>query len=141
MTLFLIFSSTGILIFVSLIHVYWAFGGRWGTSATLPVKEDGASSVFVPPRLITLIVSFFILLFSIILLAQSGYLSFYRPDALTKWGCILIASIFVLRTIGDFHYVGIFKKIKGTHFSKYDSWMYIPLCLYLAISFVVAVII
>lgn len=141
MTLFLIFSSAGILIFVSLIHVYWAFGGRWGTRATLPVKEDGASTVFVPPTLITLIVSFFILLFSIILLAQSGYLPFYHPDALTKWGCILIASIFILRTIGDFHYIGIFKKIKGTHFSKYDRWMYIPLCLYLAISFVVAVII
>jgi hypothetical protein len=85
--------------------------------------------------------SFFFLLFSIILLAQSGYLSFYHPDALTKWGCVVIASIFILRIIGDFHNLGIFKKIKGTRFSKYDTWMYIPLCLYMGISFVVAVII
>lgn len=141
MALFLTFSSTGILIFVSLIHVYWAFGGRWGIGATLPVKEDGASTVIVPSMLITLLVSFFLLIFSIILWAQSGYLPFYHPGALTKWGCILIASIFILRTIGDFHYIGIFKKIKGTKFSKYDRSMYIPLCLYLAISFVVAVII
>lgn len=141
MTLFLIFSSAVILIFISLLHVYWAFGGRWGTSATFPVKEDGASTEIVPPTLLTLIVAFFILFFSIILLAQSGYLPFYHADALTKWGSVLIASIFTLRAIGDFNYVGIFKRFKGTHFSKYDTWMYIPLCLYLAISFVVAVIV
>ncbi|ALC81205.1 MULTISPECIES: DUF3995 domain-containing protein [Bacillus] len=141
MTLFLIFSSAVILIFISLLHVYWAFGGRWGTSATFPVKEDGASTEIVPPTLLTLIVAFFILFFSIILLAQSGYLPFYHADTLTKWGSVLIASIFTLRAIGDFNYVGIFKRFKGTHFSKYDTWMYIPLFLYLAISFVVAVIV
>jgi hypothetical protein len=59
MTLLLIFSSAGILIFISLIHVHCAFGGRWGTSATFPVREDEASTEIVPPTLITLIAAFF----------------------------------------------------------------------------------
>jgi len=31
--------------------------------------------------------------------------------------------------------VGLFKKIKDTPFSKYDTWFYIPLCLYIGLSF------
>jgi len=42
-------------------------------------------------------------------------------------------SIFLLRAIGDFNYVGFFKKIKDTNFGKMDSKYYSPLCLVIAI--------
>ncbi len=38
-----------------------------------------------------------------------------------------IGVIFILMAIGEFKIVGIFKKIKGTLFSQYDMYLYIPL--------------
>ena len=49
-----------------------------------------------------------------------------------------IVIIFLLRSVGDFNMVGIFKKIKGTKFAKYDSMVYVPLCLFIGFGFVLA---
>jgi len=47
-----------------------------------------------------------------------------------------IGVIFILRAIGEFNVVGIFKKIKGTVFAKYDMYFYIPLCLFVGYAFI-----
>jgi len=44
-----------------------------------------------------------------------------------------IPIIFILRAVGDFNYVGIFKKIKNTEFARADSKIFIPLCLIIGI--------
>ncbi|MBK9936324.1 MAG: DUF3995 domain-containing protein [Cytophagaceae bacterium] len=31
--------------FISSIHFYWAFGGKWGSDAVLPTKDDNNTSV------------------------------------------------------------------------------------------------
>lgn len=41
----------------------------------------------------------------------------------------LIAIIFLLRAMGDFNYVGFFKKVRETDFAINDSKYYSPLCL------------
>jgi len=33
----------------------------------------------------------------------------------------IISSIFIIRAIGDFKYVGFFKKIKNTKFAEFDT--------------------
>jgi hypothetical protein len=71
-------------------------------------------------------------------MAQTEMLTFFQASSMTKWSCIVFAAVFFARTVGDFKYVGLFKKIKGTHFSKYDTWFYSPLCLFLSLSFVIA---
>lgn len=139
MAAFFIILSASILVFISLIHMYWACGGSWGSKVVLPMKKDSGESVFVPRKIGTFVVALAILCFAMILLAQSGYLSFWDSSRYTKWGCIILASIFLLRAIGDMKYVGFFKKVKGTKFSVYDTWLYSPLCLYIAFIFVVAV--
>ncbi|AJH18030.1 Protein of unknown function [Bacillus mycoides] len=39
MKLLLIVVAVGLLWFISFLHIYWAFGGRWGSAAVIPVKE------------------------------------------------------------------------------------------------------
>lgn len=139
MAAFFIILSASILVFISLIHMYWACGGSWGSKVVVPMKKDSGESVFVPRKIGTFAVALAILCFAMILLAQSGYLSFWDSSRYTRWGCIILAGIFLLRAIGEMKYVGFFKKVKGTKFSVYDTWLYSPLCLYIAFIFVVAV--
>jgi len=42
---------------------------------------------------------------------------------------LLIAVAFFFRAVGDFNYVGFFKKVKNTGFAKRDNRYYSPLCL------------
>ncbi|HDX9590354.1 TPA: DUF3995 domain-containing protein [Bacillus pseudomycoides] len=139
MAAFFIILGASILVFISLIHMYWACGGSWGSKVVLPIKKDSGEYAFVPRKIGTFAVALAILCFAMILLAQSGYLGFWNPSRYTKWGCMALAGIFLLRAVGDMKYVGFFKKVKGTKFSVFDTWLYSPLCLYIAFIFVVAV--
>ncbi|WP_020060584.1 DUF3995 domain-containing protein [Bacillus sp. 123MFChir2] len=139
MAAFLIILGTGILVFISLIHMYWACGGSWGSKVVLPMKKDSGEYAFIPRKIGTFAVALAILCFAMILLAQSGYFPFWNPSRYTRWGCIVLAGIFLLRAVGDMKYVGFFKKVKGTKFSVYDTWLYSPVCLYIAFVFVVGV--
>jgi hypothetical protein len=49
------------------------------------------------------------------------------------YGLWIIASIFILRAIGEFKYVGFFKKISQTKFGQNDTKYYSPLCLIIGI--------
>ncbi|MNR06004.1 hypothetical protein D3C85_1220580 [compost metagenome] len=139
MSTMIVYLSATILVFISLIHVYWAFGGRWGSRAALPQKKGGAT-VFRPRMLETLAVALIILGVCVVLLAQSETLSILQANSFTKWSCILCGAVFLIRAIGDFKYLGFFKRIKDTTFSVYDTRFYSPLCLFLALSFVLALI-
>ena len=45
----------------------------------------------------------------------------------------LIAAVFALRAIGDFRYVGFFKRVRGSKFARLDTLAYSPLCTALAL--------
>jgi len=122
-----------IFLFISSIHIYWAFGGNWGSDAVLPTKDDNNTKVLNPSILPTLIVALGLLGFGLLILIISGLIAFVIPQWLSKYGLWIIASIFTLRAIGDFKYVGFFKKIKLTKFGKNDTKYYSPLCLTIGI--------
>jgi hypothetical protein len=126
MILFLIF------LFISAIHFYWAFGGTWGSDSVLPTKENNIK-VLNPSVLSTIIVAFGLLGFGLFILIKSSILEFNLPNWLNQYGLWIIASIFILRAIGDFNYVGFFKKIKQTKFGKNDTKYFSPLCLLIGI--------
>jgi hypothetical protein len=48
----------------------------------------------------------------------------------------VLALVLLLRAVGDFHYVGFFKRIRNTRFAKMDTLIYTPLCLALAVGVV-----
>ncbi|PTT14637.1 DUF3995 domain-containing protein, partial [Flavobacterium sp. HMWF030] len=45
----------------------------------------------------------------------------------------IIIFIFILRAIGDFNYVGFFKKHRNSEFALKDTKYYSPLCLLIGV--------
>lgn len=131
----LVLGSLLVFIFVVLatIHFYWAFGGKWGIDAALPTNKDGIR-VLNPKATESSIVGFVLLFFAIFYLAKIGVLSITLPNWLLHYGGWILPSIFLFRVIGDFKYIGLFKKLKSTKFAKGDTRYFIPLCAFLSIS-------
>lgn len=134
-----IISYVNAFIFLGLafIHFYWAFGGKIFASAAIPTQQTG-EKLFQPGIIATIIVGYGLMSFGFILLATNGFFS-WIPKEVVKWGTYAIAVIFSLRSIGDFRYVGFFKRIRTTDFAQKDTRIYSPLCLYLGVStFIIA---
>lgn len=121
-----------IFLLISATHFYWAFGGTWGSDSVLPTKENNVK-VLNPSILSTVIVALGVFGFGLFILVKSGILAFSLPNWLNKYGLWVIASIFIIRAIGDLNYVGFFKKIKQTKFGKNDTKYFSPLCLLIGI--------
>ncbi|MDG5788814.1 DUF3995 domain-containing protein [Evansella sp. AB-P1] len=137
MFLFLIYSSALLLSFVSLMHFYWVLGGKVGIQTAVPEKASGGAT-FTPSKFATLFVAVGLLVVAFILLVQYNLIPFMEPNTFTKWVCIVFTFVFGIRSIGDFQYLGFFKRIKHSTFAKYDTFIYSPLCLYLAVAFFIA---
>lgn len=122
------------LTFITLggFHFYWLFGGVWGLEKIIPSKDNKASSLTIP-KFATLLVALVLIIFGLMYLVKSGLINVQIPFWLTNYGFWVIPSIFILRAIGDFNYVGLFKKIKNTEFAKADSKLFSPLCLAIGI--------
>ena len=117
-----------IFILLSIIHIYWLAGGQWGLKKAIPTKSDNAD-FRPPPKLATLIVAIALALFGLIYLVRLEPVNIPFPNGLSHYGHWMIPSIFILRAIGEFKYVGVFKKIKNTEFAKADTKWFSPLCL------------
>ncbi|WP_018622171.1 DUF3995 domain-containing protein [Spirosoma luteum] len=124
-----------LLLIISLIHVYWAAGGRWGLAESVP-KLNGAKAI-KPGRFTTLVVALIFGFMAFFYLYKIGWLTplnIIVPDWLTRSGPWFLAGIFLLRAIGDFRYVGLFKRVRGSRFSQLDTNFYSPLCLLLSVN-------
>jgi len=124
--LFLIFSILGSF------HFFWLFGGVWGLEKVIPSKDNKASTLTIP-KFATLLVGLVLTLFGLMYLIKSGFINVRVPNWGTNYGFWVIPSIFIMRAIGDFNYVGFFKKIKNTEFAKADSKIFSPLCLIIGV--------
>lgn len=124
--LFLIFAI------ISGIHFYWGFGGKWGIKAVVPTKDD-QTPLFVPSTISTFVVAVGTLFFGVLYLIKFEFIQLSLPLGLDKYGFWIIISIFILRAIGEFNYVGFFKKHKSSQFAANDTKYYSPLCLIIGI--------
>ncbi|AUS05183.1 DUF3995 domain-containing protein [Pseudotamlana carrageenivorans] len=123
---------SAIFLILALIHFNWIFGGTFGLNASLPTNLEG-KRVLNPKPLETVIVGLDLSFFSLFYILQSGLITFTLPHWVISVGGWLIPSIFLLRAIGEFKYVGFFKRIKHTAFGKMDTKLFSPLCLVIAI--------
>ncbi len=121
-----------VFLIISAFHFYWALGGTYGSKVVLPQKLQGELA-FKPNRIMTGFVAFVFLFISLFPLIQNKWLQIYLPEFILKYGYWALLVLLVLRSIGDFKFVGLFKKIKNTAFSKYDSKFFTPLCIVLSI--------
>lgn len=115
--------NTIIFFTIAGFHFYWAFGGKFGSKAVIPQIEG--KMAFQPPVFATILVA--------LAMVIGAWLS-WTPNENTDnkiliYGNLAIGIVFLIRAIGDFKYVGFFKKVKGSLFAENDSLYYSPLCL------------
>jgi len=114
------------------VHAWWALRGTTGSPAVIP-ERDGRP-LFRPGRLATGLVAAG--------LAAAGILASNRLLALAPilpWELVVparwaLAALLVLRAVGDFRFVGLFKRVTDTRFGYWDTIAYTPLCLLLGIA-------
>ena len=127
------FTLATVLVFLSALHIYWAFGGRWGWGAAIP-QVDGRPA-FTPSRFATLVVTLGLAVTAALPLVRAGAFPFPVPLWLSQWSAGLLSLIFFVRAVGDFRLVGFFKRVRGTPFAIWDTRLFSPLCLLLAAGF------
>lgn len=133
------FFTSGVFAALALLHVYWAAGGAWGRAAAIPTAaaaagRGGGARLFNPTRAGTLAVAAGLLVAALVVLGRLGVRAAPLPGWVFVWGSWLIALAFLARVVGEFRYVGLFKRVRGTDFAYWDTWLFTPLCLFIAVS-------
>ena len=121
-----------VLALIALLHVYWAVRGV-GSGAAVPGRQDG-TPLFRPGRGASLLVAMALLVAALIVLAQADVIRLGIPEALVTVGIWSVALAFAARTIGDFRYAGLFKRVRGTAFARADTRLFTPLCAAISIA-------
>ncbi|WP_442957511.1 DUF3995 domain-containing protein [Polaribacter sp.] len=98
----------------------------------MPTKKENENINFKPSSFATLLVALILLAFASFYLIQTNFFTFNLPKW-TNYLLWILPSMFLLRAIGDFKYVGFFKSIKTTIFAKWDSKLFSPLCLLISV--------
>ncbi|MEO8804538.1 MAG: DUF3995 domain-containing protein [Burkholderiaceae bacterium] len=121
---------------LSLLHVYWAFGGHIGLAAAVPERatHDARSGrprrvkIFQPSRSATLLVAGALAGMGALVALRAGLFG----AAVTHWSVQVLLSalavVFLVRAVGDFDLLGFFKRANDSAFAFWDSVLYSPLC-------------
>jgi len=116
------------IVFLALaaMHVYWAIAGRAGLDGVVPTRDG--KPFFQPGKTATLLVAAALLAAALVAVWRGAYLHL-GPGWVPRAGIWVLVAVFALRAIGDFRYVGIFKRVRGTRFARNDTWLFAPLCM------------
>jgi hypothetical protein len=120
-----------ILVLLAAIHVYWAFGGTAGRAGAVP--SSGGRAVLAPTPAMTLAVGVALFVMAVVVGAAGGLIATPVPAGAVRAAAGLLAVVFAARAIGDFRYVGVFKRVRDSRFAALDTRVYVPLCVALAV--------
>ncbi len=128
MPLYQVVAAILCLVFAALatLHFYWAAGGRLAMQGALPTVGD--RPLFAPAPLATAAVGCALIAAATVSALRGGLLSLDLPAWFSQLGTWVLVLVFAVRAIGDFRYVGFFKRVRGTLFARRDSLIYSPLC-------------
>ena len=107
--IFLLLINTTIFILHSFLHIYWALGGNWGMSAIVPYVSEGQRR-FRTGVYARLAIGAVMGVFAFITIGNMGIFDAYLGRDFIRYATTVIGAIFLLRAMGDFHYMGFFKK-------------------------------
>jgi len=101
--------------------------------AALP--ERNGEPIFRPGPASTLLVAGLLALAALLVLAHAER---GPAAALPRWivavGAPVTAVVLLARAIGDFRYIGFFKRVRDTRFARLDTRIYSPVALMLGIA-------
>ena len=130
---------------LSLLHVYWALGGTVGLGVAIPElpsprgdRASGAAPIkaFHPSVAMTLLVAGALGVVGALVCLRAGLFAPAWTHWLLRSSLACVALILLARAVGDLNLVGFFKQIRGTRFAVRDTWLYSPLCAFLALGLV-----
>jgi len=121
-----------VLVSLAFVHFYWAAGGLWGLDNSIPKNTKGVK-IFSPNAVHSLAVALTLIVFAVFTADNASLISLQTAPWISTFMKWAIGTLFILRSVGDFKYVGFFKKVKGSQFSNLDSKMFSPLCLVIGI--------
>lgn len=112
---------------LALWHFYMALLPRSGEAGAVPSIEG--KPLFTPSRRATIAVGVVLLLFAGLVAATAGMVAVGLPQLALMWLSYALAAGLLARAVGEFRYVGFFKRVRGTKFATLDTLVYSPLCL------------
>jgi Protein of unknown function (DUF3995) len=114
-----------------LLHAYWALGGRWGSAYAIPTVRGRRS--FDPSPFAAWVVCGLLGIAVIVVMGKIGWIGTTALGMVFDAGVWGLSLVFLLRAVGNLRTFGFFKSITGTPFAQWDTWLYSPLCLLLAL--------
>ncbi len=123
------FVLVAIFFVLAIVHFHWALGGQWGFDHAVPTDLEGRR-VLNPRKTDSAVVGLGLLAFGVFYLLRSGVVGSYQlPVGLVRYLGWIIPVVFLLRAMGDFKYIGFFKRVRQTDFARKDTNYFSPLCL------------
>lgn len=95
------------------------------------VPSVDGKPLFRPSRMATVAVGVLLLLFAGLIAATAGIIDTGIARGVLAGLSYALAAGLLARGIGDFKYLGIFKRVRDSRFATLDTWLYSPLCLLL----------
>lgn len=119
------------LVFVALglWHFRMAF---WPVAGGGAVPSVAGKPLFVPSTRATVTVGVVLLVFAGLVAATGRLVDVGASPRVLSWLSLALALGLLARAIGEFRYVGFFKRVRDSRFAHLDTWVYSPLCLALA---------
>jgi hypothetical protein len=131
--------TTGLAWLISLVfsalavwHFRMALLHGQGTGGAVP--SVSGRPLFVPSARSTVLVGILLLSFAGLVAATAGLMPIGIPARVLSWFCYALAFGLLARAVGEFKYVGFFKRVRGSRFARLDTLLYSPLCLLLALG-------
>lgn len=124
---------TLVLGILSGLHVFWAVTGSASGRAVVP-EVDGRP-LFSPSRSATLLVAAALLVAAFVAASRGQLIAPSLRGSLVHWAAVAAGLVFLLRAVGEFRYVGFFKRHRGTRFASMDTWLFSPLCVLMGCAF------
>jgi hypothetical protein len=121
-----------IFLVLALWHFRMALAPATGESAAVPSVQD--KPLFVPSTRATIAVGIVLVLFAALVAVTGGLVPLALPRVVPVWLSYGLALGLLARAIGEFKYVGFFKRVRGSPFAKLDTLVYSPLCLLLSVG-------
>jgi len=131
LTDFIAWCVTLVFIALGLWHFRMAFWAGPGGGAVPSVE---GKPLFVPSTRATVSVGVVLLLFAGLVAATGRLVEVRASPQILSWLSLALALGLLARSIGEFKYVGFFKRVRGSRFARLDTWIYSPLCLLLALG-------
>lgn len=132
-----------ILIAAGILHVYWASGGRWGIDHAMPGFGSDPGETLLgepaikPKRIVTRFIGLLCFIASGLLLARVDIVSLPVQERFVEYSLWVLAGVFLLRAVGDFHSVGFTRRVTDTAFARWDAKLFTPLFLFLGMTIII----